>query len=343
MRRKVHKFSFNEIFQLLWEKNPDIIRTSTKVQLPSDRKLMKLLRKLENEGKIFLFSLNEEIIIELPEINNINDKWFQKQIKLIHQHPHFENDNLQPSWHSWREILGLPMGVPKSEILFKIEELLNSIPVEFQKERIFVESQITSLTKSQSFGQKQPFRHQIHYDGKKISIRLGTFTREDVLDLLPEKKPISLQELYNRAGAVSGADQLRLRASIYNLIDLNLVEKTSRGMYVRKIISAFYPKKRESKHKKVTYHQKRFIETLNILNEKGLIQKKQLMIGNHKGIEVKAYLLIDEGQIELQGKIYYSLSAAAKATGSKKSGWVFWHILNENGDLISLKELRDEI
>ncbi|MFX0172456.1 MAG: hypothetical protein ACFE9L_11085 [Candidatus Hodarchaeota archaeon] len=343
LSKKVTQLSFPEIFQIVWEKKPNIIRISSKVQLPSDRKLMKLLGELESKGRINVTSLDDEIIIELPKSGNINNTWVPKHVKVVHKHPHFENENLQPSWHSWRETLGLPMGIPKSELFFKIEELLDSIPVEFQKERSFVESQITSLTKSQLLGQKQPFRHQIQYDGKSVSVRLGTFTKEDVLDLLPDNQSISLQELFDRAGAISEADKPRLRSSIKQLIDRNLIEKTSRGIYIRKKIPVPSPKKKRSLKKHVSYHHKKFIETMKILSKKGLIKKKQQLIGNHKGKVIKAVLLVDEGQIELQGKTYFSLSAAAKATGDKKSGWLFWHILNEKGDLIPVKKLRDEI
>ncbi len=340
LRRKSFRISFLDFFQVLWEKNPDLIRSSSRVRLPSDRKLMKLLVGLENEGKIRINHRNNEILLELPETNNSKVERISREVSLIRQHPSFDNDNIQSSWHIWRELIGLPMGVPRNEILAKLEELLDIIPTEFQKERTFVDLEISHFMESQSLVEKQPFRHQIHYDGEEISMRLGTFTREDVLDLFFGFKPISLQELYDRAGAINEADKPRLRSSIKQLIDMNLIEKTSRGMYIQKVLTEIPRKKRESKKKQITYHQKIFIEILKQLHQKGLIQEKQLLIGNHKGKEIKAVLIIEEGLIELQGKYYTSLSAATRATGDKRNGWIFWNIPKTDNHLVPMNELR---
>lgn len=72
----------------------------------------------------------------------------------------------------------------------------------------------------------------------------------------------------------------------------------------------------------------------------GYSDRRQELRASYKGISYKASLLRD-GQLRLNGKLYGSLTAAAKAITKRAiSGWSFWRAKNAKGEWIPLRKIR---
>jgi Restriction Enzyme Adenine Methylase Associated len=88
-----------------------------------------------------------------------------------------------------------------------------------------------------------------------------------------------------------------------------------------------------------------FDVSLRQLVEQGALPTGSQLVGSHRNIEYKAELTVS-GRIRIEsGEEFEAASPAAMAVLEKQSwnGWMFWHVVNADGSLTRLDDVRKRV